>query len=141
MLHYPSYPDGRIIQPGDIYSFDAGTQLGLVLYVYPNEAIVRENEEWSLNKVYYRAQIVSLYLSINSVIHLSLEDLYDEGSPTFIVNTNIEELYNWLLNQYESGEMQLYKKLFIIGKKSVSTQSKKKLVDAHAKSPWPPTKK
>ncbi|MBQ4635615.1 MAG: hypothetical protein IJB64_04190 [Akkermansia sp.] len=111
MLHYPSYPDGRIIRPGDIYSFDAGTQLGLVLYVYPNEAIVRENEEWSLNKVYYREQIVSLYLSINSVIHLSLEDLYDEGSPTFIVNTNIEGLYNWLLHQYESGEMQTYQKI------------------------------
>lgn len=111
MLHYPSYPDGRIIRPGDIYSFDAGTQLGLVLYVYPNEAIVRENEEWSLNKVYYREQIVSLYLSINALIHLSLEDLYDEGQPTFIVNTNIEGLYNWLLHQYESGEMQTYQEI------------------------------
>lgn len=136
MLHYPSYPDGRIIQPGDVYSFDAGTQLGLVLYVYPNEAIVRENEEWSLNKVYYREQIVSLYLSINSLIHLSLEDLYDEGQPTFIVNINTEKIYNILLNQYESGEMQLYKKIIHYWqKKSVSTQSKKKLVDAHDKSP------
>lgn len=50
MLHYPSYPDGRIIRPGDIYSFDAGTQLGLVLYVYPNEAIVREMKNGVLTK-------------------------------------------------------------------------------------------
>ena len=108
MLHYPSYPDGRIIRPGDIYSFDAGTQLGLVLYVYPNEAIVRENEEWSLNKVYYRAQIVSLYLSINSLIHLSLEDLYYEGPPTFIVNTNIDRYIVYIFIMILLVEILLY---------------------------------
>ena len=52
------------------------------------------------------------------MIHLSLEDLYDEGSPTFIVNTNIEGLYNWLLHQYESGEMQTYQEIIKHWKKA-----------------------
>ena len=51
------------------------------------------------------------------MIHLSLEDLYDEGPPTFIVNTNIEKLYNQLLNQYESGEMQTYQEIIKYWKK------------------------
>lgn len=51
MLQYPTYPDGRLIRSGDIYSFNSGTQLGLILYVYPNEAVIKDGDSWNKYKV------------------------------------------------------------------------------------------
>ena len=108
MLHYPTYPDGRPIQAGDIYTFDSDTQFGLIVYIYPNEAIVKDYKEQCDHKVYYRSQIASYYLSFDSLIHLSVEDLYEEGPPHYVTNINIERVYDFISRQRDCGEMDDY---------------------------------
>ncbi len=42
MLHYPSFPDGHTLQVGDIFTFDGGTQVGIITQVYPDEACYQD---------------------------------------------------------------------------------------------------
>lgn len=71
---------------------------------------MKDYKDLSDYKVYHRFQIASYDLSFDSLIHLSIDDLYEEGPPHYVTSIDIEGIYHFLSRQHESGTMLRYAK-------------------------------